>query len=81
MIHYEIFFTDKRQLSGFTLHVIRKPSDNEVEVLSVTPVDNVYTFTFSPLEDVTEVVVRRISDDLTLTICEVDVIAGIHKTF
>ena len=64
-------------MDGFTLHTIRTSGDNEVEVPSVTPVDYVYTFTFSPLENVTEIVVRRTSDDNTLTICEVDVIAGI----
>ena len=72
-----LFFLDQEQLSGFTLHTIRAPGDNEVLVPSVTQVDNVYTFTFSPLEDVTEVVVRRTSADNTLTICEVEVIAGI----
>ena len=48
-------------------------------VPSVVPVHNVYTFRFSPLEVVTEIVVRRISADNALTICEVDVFAGIDE--
>ena len=79
MTQYEFYFSDVDQLSGFTLHTIREPGNLEVQVPTVTPVDNVYTFTFSPLEDVTEIVVRRTSDDHCLVICEVAVIAGIDK--
>lgn len=75
-IYARIANTDSNnQLAGFHLYITERADGPETEVEVYTPVNHIYAFLFSPVQNVTEIIIRRTGTSI-ITICEVQVFAG-----